>query len=397
VFKTGFEYPLGLILACLVAAKELKVKIRGRRRAQERSARAEAPAELNWPSRWRIGGEVIGFALLVVALEFAAARVPLPVGSVRFVLLVFAAPCFLALRLRRERVRLALVLGAIVLASHLYTDSNYELVASERSFYGLYRVLDRGEFRLLYHGSTNHGSQSQQPQRKCVPLTYYFPTGPLGAVFETFKGTDAKSDIAVIGLGTGSTAAYARPEQRWTFYEIDPAVERIARDPRYFTFLHDCAPQARVVLGDARISIARQPDGLHDVMIFDAFNSDAVPVHLLTREAFDLYLRKLSPRGVLAFHISSRYFDLRPILFRLARDAQMVAYLGVSTNVSMAEQIQGKEGSVWMILARRPADIDALTHDKRWIPADSNVKGAAWTDDYADVLGSLIIAHDVIF
>jgi hypothetical protein len=352
---------------------------------------------LNPPSRRRIGAEVIGFALLVVALEFAAARVLLPVGSVRFVLLVFAAPALIALRLRRERVRLALVLGAIVLAAHLYTDSNYALVATERSFYGLYRVLDRGEFRMLYHGSTNHGSQSQQPQRKCVPLTYYFPTGPLGHVFDSFKGADAKSDIAVIGLGTGSTAGYARPEQRWTFYEIDPAVERIARNPRYFTFLRDCAPQARVMLGDARISLARQPDGLHDFMIFDAFNSDAVPVHLLTREAFDLYLRKLSPRGVLAFHISNRYFDLPPVLSRLARDMQMVAYFGISKNVSPAEQLQGKEESVWVIMARKPGDIESLTHDKRWLPADSNVTGAAWTDDYANVLGSLMISNNVIF
>ena len=395
IFKTGIEYPLGLVLACLVAAKELKVKIRGRQRAEKRSA---AQSELKPPSRRRIGAEVIGIALLVVVLEFAAARWPLPVGSIRYVLLVFAVPVFLALWLRRQRVRLALVLGAIVLAAHLYNDSNnYALVATERSFYGLYRVLDRGEFRMLYHGSTNHGSQSQQPQRKCVPLTYYFPTGPLGHIFDSFKGAGTKSDIAVIGLGTGSTAGYARPEQRWTFYEIDPAVERIARDPRYFTFLRDCAPQARVMLGDARISLARQPDGLHDVMIFDAFNSDAVPVHLLTREAFDLYLRKLSPRGVLAFHISNRYFDLRPVLSRLARDAQLVAYFEFATAVSTAEQLQGKEGSVWVIMARKPGDIEALTHDKRWIAADSNVQGAAWTDDYADVLGSLIIAHDVIF
>jgi spermidine synthase len=250
---------------------------------------------------------------------------------------------------------------------------------------------------MLYHGSTNHGSQSQQPQRKCVPLTYYFPTGPLGRIFESFKGANEKSDIAVIGLGTGSTAGYARPEQRWTFYEIDPEVERIARNPRYFTFLRDCAPQARVMLGDARISLARQPDGLHDVMIFDAFNSDAVPVHLLTREAFDLYLRKLSPQGVLAFHISNRYFDLRPVLSRLARDAQMVAYFEFATTVSVAEQIQGREGSVWVIMARKPGDIEALTKDKRWVAADSNVTGAAWTDDYADVLGSLIVAHDVVF
>ena len=394
VFNTAIEYPLALVLACLVAAKELKVKIRGRQRSQKRS---QAPTELKPPSRRRIAAEVISVALLVVALEFAAARALLPVGSVRYVLLVFAAPALFALLLRRERVRLALVLGAIVLAAQLYNGSNYALLANERSFYGVYRVLDRGEFRMLYHGSTNHGFQSQQPQRKCVPLSYYFPTGPLGHVFQSFKGAEAKSDIAVIGLGTGSTAAYAQPEQRWTFYEIDPAVERIARNPRYFTFLRDCAPQASVMLGDARISLARQPDGVHDFMIFDAFNSDAIPVHLLTREAFDMYLRKLSPRGVLAFHISSRYFDLRPVLSRLARDAQLVAYLGISTNVSAAEQLQGKEGSVWMIMAREPSDIEAFTRDKRWTSTDSNVKGAAWTDDYADVLGSLIIRRDVIF
>jgi len=394
VFKTGFEYPLGLVLSCLVAAKELKVKIRGRQRAQMRS---ETKTVSKRTSRRRTVAEVIGIAVLVVALEFAAARVPLPVGSVRFILLVFAVPAILALRLRRERVRLALVLGTMVLAAHVYTDSNYELVASERSFYGLYRILDRGEFRMLYHGSTNHGSQSQQPQRKCVPLTYYFPTGPLGRVFESLKGADAKSDIAVIGLGTGSTAGYARPEQRWTFYEIDPEVERIARNPRYFTFLRDCAPQARVLVGDARISLARQPDGLHDVIIFDAFNSDAVPAHLLTREAFELYLRKLSPRGMLAFHISNRYFDLQPVLSRLARDAHMVAYFQIATAVSVAEQLQGREGSVWAVLARKPGDIEALTQDKRWIAADPNVQGAAWTDDYADVLGSLVIGHDLVF
>src|SRR6185369_7284571 len=108
-----------------------------------------------------------------------------------------------------------------------------------------------------------------------------------------------------------------------------------------------------------------------------AFNSDAVPVHLLTREAFDLYLHKLSPRGVLAFHISSRYFDLGPVVARLARDAHMVAYFGFGTSVSSAEEIQGKEASVWVVMARKPSDIEALTHDKRWIAADSNVKGAA--------------------
>ena len=333
----------------------------------------------------------------MVGLEFVAARLKLPLGSLRFVGVVFALPAIIALCFRQKRVRFAAGLGAIVLVAAFYPQWNQSVIARARSFYGVYFVADRGEYRVLIHGTTNHGAQSLRPQTKCIPLTYYFPSGPLGHLFMSFQGEQAKSDIAVIGLGAGSTAGYAQPGQRWTFYEIDPTVERIARDPRYFTLLRDCAPQARVILGDARISLAKEPDGTHDLIILDAFTSDAIPVHLLTREALDLYFRKLSPHGVLAFHISNRYFDLRPVLSRLARDAHVVAYLRSDDDVTPAEARAGKAASQWVVMARRPEDLGGLLNDKQWMVSLPNVTGTAWTDDYSNVLGALVLTDDLSF
>jgi hypothetical protein len=331
--------------------------------------------------------------LLVVGLEFVAARLKLPVGTLRFVGVVFALPAIIALCFRHKRVRFAAGLGAILLAAAFYPQWNQSVIARARSFYGVYLVADRGAYRVLFHGTTNHGAQSLVPQLKCMPLTYYFPTGPLGHLFVSFQGEQAKSDIAVIGLGAGSAAGYARPGERWTFYEIDPAVERIARDPRYFTFLSNCAPQARVILGDARISLAREPDGTHDLIILDAFTSDAVPVHLLTREALDLYFRKLSPHGVLAFDITNRYFNLAPVLARLARDAHVVAYFQSDDDATPDEARAGKEESEWVVMARRPEDLGGLLNDTQWMSLPT-VTGAAWTDDYSNVLGALEFRDD---
>jgi hypothetical protein len=145
---------------------------------------------------------------------------------------VFALPAIIALWFRQKRVRFAAGLGAIVLVAAFYPQWNQSVIARARSFYGVYFIADRGEYRVLIHGTTIHGAQSLRPQTKCIPLTYYFPSGPLGQLFMSFQGEQAKSDIAVVGLGAGTIAGYAQPGQRWTFYEIDPTVERIARDPR---------------------------------------------------------------------------------------------------------------------------------------------------------------------
>ena len=390
IFKTTAEYPLGLLLACLVPATAPTRQVKRKRIKAARSP---------WGSRerWLTLGIAAALGLLVLGLAFPAARLRLPAGSLRFVGMVFALPAIIALCFRQKRVRFAAALGAILLAAAFYSHLDPSVVGRARSFYGVYLIANHGEYRVLVHGTTNHGAQSLVPQAKCMPLSYFFPTGPLGHLFRSFQGEHAKSDIAVIGLGTGSIAGYAQPGQRWTFYEIDPAVEQIARDPRYFTFLRDCAPQARVTLGDGRISIAREPEGIHDLIIFDAFTSDAIPLHLLTREALDLYLRKLSPHGVLVFNITNRYFDLRPVLSRLARDTHLVAYLQADFDVTPEEERAGKAGSQWVVMARRPEDLGGLLNDTQWMAALPNVTGTAWTDDYSNVLGALVFTNDLSF
>ncbi|HEY2680702.1 MAG TPA: fused MFS/spermidine synthase [Candidatus Udaeobacter sp.] len=390
IFKTTAEYPLGLLLACLIPATAPARQVR---RKPIKAARSRRDSREHWLTL----GIAVALGLLVLGLAFPAARLRLPSGTLRFVGVVFALPAIIALWFRRNRVRFAAGLSAILLAGAFYSHLDRSIIARARSFYGVYFVANHGEYRVLVHGTTNHGAQSLLPQAKCIPLSYYFPTGPLGHLFRSFQGEQAKSDIAVVGLGAGSTAGYAQPGQRWTFYEIDPTVERIARDPQYFTLLRDCAPQAQVILGDARVSLANEPDGTHDVIILDAFSSDAIPLHLLTREALDLYLRKLSPHGVLAFHITNRYFDLRPVLSRLARDAHLVAYLQSDFDVTPAEARAGKEGSQWVVMARRPEDLGGLLQETQWMASLPNITGTAWTDDYSNVLGALVFTNDLSF
>src|SRR5439155_6829326 len=151
------------------------------------------------------------------------------------------------------------------------------------------------------HGNTVHGRQSVEPDRRREPLTYYHPTGPIGQVFAAFSGAAAKSQVGVVGLGTGSLAAYGASGQQFTYYEIDPAVDRLAHDTRYFTFVHDSPARVEVILGDARLTLADAPPRQYGLLVIDAFSSDAIPLHLLTREALQLYLDKLADDGLLAF------------------------------------------------------------------------------------------------
>ena len=209
-----------------------------------------------------------------------------------------------------------------------------------------------GQFTRMVHGSTIHGQQRTTPRPAYVasfalpvgatnplneltilaaadgrwddrhrPLTYYHPTGPAGIAFRFLvDGWHGPRRIGAVGLGTGAIASYARPDQDWTFYELDPAVERLARDDRYFTFLRDSrARSLNVVIGDARLRLAAEPDGSFDLLVLDAFSSDAIPIHLLTAEAFALYERKLAPDGVILLHLSNRYLDLPPVVAAVAQ------------------------------------------------------------------------------
>jgi SAM-dependent methyltransferase len=278
-----------------------------------------------------------------------------------------------------------------MLASVVFSQSSGETLHASRNFFGTLRVAEgntaEGEEHWLHHGSTLHGKQSTDPARACRPLSYYHREGPLGSVFAAF---DLKPDadarrVAVVGLGAGTTAAYARAGETWTFYEIDPAVVSIARDPKLFTYLTKCAAApVEVVLGDARLRLRDAAPDAYDLIVLDAFSSDAVPAHLLTREALALYLSKLAARGLIVFHVSNRSLDLERVVGGDARDAGLVAR--IFADGEYKPEI-GKDPSTWVVVARSPQDLGALSLDTRWQTLDERTyKLELWRDDFSNVI-----------
>ena len=254
-----------------------------------------------------------------------------------------------------------------------------------RSYFGIYTVRDYDDVhvRMLSHGTTLHGQQSTDPARRRDPTTYYGPTSGVGLAFgnaQALFGQGAR--IGVVGLGAGTLACYHRPGERWRFYEIDPAVLRYSQG-RTFTYLSDCAPDAEVILGDARIELAKAPRGGLDLLAVDAFSSDAIPLHLLTDEAMGVYLDALSPRGLLLIHISNRYIDLAPVLAAAAQKRGLRAML----REDVPEKSYMLTASSWVLLTRDPTQIIAVqarSNGNEWKPLPAPA-ARAWTDDHASV------------
>jgi hypothetical protein len=298
-----------------------------------------------------------------------------------------AAASMVVLLFWKRPIRLALGAGAIYAAMQVIDVMGANLLMQERSFFGVYRVRRIGEYHVLQHGTTTHGGQSRELERRLEPLTYYSREGPLGDLFDKVAQKPVRR-VAMVGLGTGTVACYGRPEEHWTYYEIDPLVERIARTARLFTYLRDCPPRTNVVIGDARLSLRSAADGEFDVIVLDAFSSDAIPAHLITREALALYLRKLAPEGVVAIHISNRYLDLRPVIMGLAHDANVAGALGERgfDNVGRGKLYYG---SRWIVLARTPDTLVELSQLDGWYMLGKWEEARVWTDDYTDVLGAM--------
>jgi hypothetical protein len=320
---------------------------------------------------------------LIVALEAEGLKPGLTMN-----VMIFGLSAVWCLSFGRRPRRFALGLAALMLASGVYAGHFGRILSTERSFFGVYRVAndDTNGLRVLFHGSTVHGIQSPDPARACEPLAYYTRSGPIGQVFAAYAGEAVENQVAIVGLGAGALAAYQTPGGQFTFYEIDPLVERIARDPRYFTYLSNCAPQARVVLGDARLSLDEAPDHAYGIIVLDAFSGDSIPMHLLTREALRIYLRKLASGGLLAFHISNRYLDLHQVLGNLAYDAGLVCFLNPDIKLGEEDTKLGKFASVWMVMARNREDLEPLSQDPRWMPVFPVLRARVWTDDYSNVV-----------
>ncbi len=261
------------------------------------------------------------------------------------------------------------------------------VVHTERSYFGVYRVLDIDEpqaGRILMSGTTLHGVQALAEEVATKPTSYYHPEGPLGQALTAWRARHDLRRAGVIGLGAGATACYRRPGESWTFYEIDPTVVEIARDTALFTYLQRCG-NPPIELGDARLTLNRTPDGLFDILVVDAFSSDAIPMHLLTLEAMQLYLSKLAEDGILVFHISNKYFDLRPIL---ARQAESVGSAVIAQQFRAPEDVLAEFGfsSYWLVLSRREETVAPLLEDERWQRPVAEPGTPLWTDGYSDIL-----------
>ena len=356
LFPDIWEYPLMLVAACAIRPAGM---------ADEKSAWR---ADLLWP-----------------ALLLAGLLALLPLGSLP-IWLVFAAAAISALALVKfseRRWRFALGVGACLLFAQLLSAG--ETLATTRSFFGVNRVrlMEDGAFRVLQHGTTVHGVESTGPDGPTTPLGYYSRRGPFGQFFAAAAGRNL-SRVGVVGLGAGELACYARPGQSWTFHEIDPAVEMLARDGRFFHFLEACGNHPRIVLGDARLTLADAPDHSYDLIVIDAFSSDSIPLHLLTREAFALYQRKLAADGIILFHVSNRYLDLAPVVVALAADvgapARHLLYFPVPATID--------DPAAEILAVGRPGgDLEFLPTAAGWEAPPA--PAAVWTDERSDIISRI--------
>ena len=306
--------------------------------------------------------------------------------------IVFGTPLILGFLMVDVPIRFGLALAGVVVGSLFAPDGHGRTLHSERNFFGVLRITQDpiGPFRRLVHGSTLHGRQFINPARHCEPLSYYHRSGPLQNIFKVAVRTSGCTNVAVIGLGAGSAACYSTPNQQWTFYEINPAVVAIARNTNYFSNLSTCmTAESKVVLGDARLRLHDAQPHPYELMILDAFSSDSIPVHLLTREAIDLYISKLAHNGILAFHISNRSLDLKPVLGDLASHLGLVCFSFNQTELFPFEIAQGKDASHWMVMAQKKEDLGNIPRYDLWLPVRARSNPEVWTDEFSNILRAL--------
>lgn len=363
LFSRVIEYPLVLVLA--LAARQ-------GRRPEPRSS-------------WSVNDLAVPIGVGALSAGFIVWLHPGPDKTPLFVA-GLGLPALLALTQAKASLRFAACVATMLVAGLFAATAQGQALYVSRTFFGVYRVTTDQDNRLhtLYHGTTVHGTQAVDPARQSEPMTYYAREGPIGQAFAVLPDVARRRDIAVVGLGVGTLASYRMPGQQWTFYEIDPEVERIARTDAYFTYLRAWGEGCRVVLGDARLSLARAPMNGYGLLVLDAFSSDAVPVHLMTSEALGLYLSRLAPGGVLAFHITNRHMTLAPVLARLALDHG----LAVRHQRHTANQ-PGQFSSEWMVMARNTADLGSLAMDPRWSTTVIPPSTPLWTDDFSNILSVL--------
>jgi len=366
VFSTVVEYPL-LVMAV----------------AFFRQAR-EPDEPVNWGDC--IHPAVVGALVALAWYIFKRLRIDIT-HDLKTSLGVDAVIVITAYLAQRRRIRFALAFAILVAAYRIALPGfldRYQTLYIARDFFGIKRVaydLDSNMKKLL-HGDTLHGQESLDPLLSGKPISYYHETGPVGDIMKVIAGRPAQH-VAVVGLGTGTMAGWARSDRHITFFDIDPQVYEISHN--FFTYLRRCAAQCDVILGDGRISIEKAPDNEFDVLMLDAFSSDSIPAHLVSREAIQMYLKKIKPNGMILFHVSNRYMNVEGLVAAIIVDAGLQGLVRYDDN----EDAIGKTTSDYVVAARSEDDLGDLVDDLNWSTVEKPARIKPWTDDYSNMLAIL--------
>ena len=296
---------------------------------------------------------------------------------------------------RSQAINLGLLTGVILFFTLGIQNLISNTIYQERSFFGVLSVresvlLDENKkpekYHELFHGTTKHGAQRLASHLQTTPLTYYSRPGPMGQLFKVFDNKNQDWEIGTVGLGAGALACYAKQQQHWTQYEIDPLVIEIAKNPDYFTYLKRCSKNSTFKVGDARLSLANESDQKFDLLIMDAFSSDSVPTHLLTREAIELYFTKLKPNGILAFHITNRHLEIKKVISDHVNHFKLSALI---QEFKPKKEIPLVIATDWVVMAKHAETLEPLRQSQlgNWqkLPLFFDMK--PWTDDFTNIIG----------
>ena len=382
IFNWGYEQPILIIVAAfLIPAKQM------------------GPMSIRLWSDGTTSGKVFRYLVPVatLALSVMAAvtfKTDAAIALAASFLVLVAATLSIG---RQPQFAWNVLMLMMALGGWRQVTGNDEPISRVRSFFGMYAVLDADVpgIRQLRHGTTLHGVQSLVPAYMKRPMSYYAPESGVGQVFAAApKLFGPHARMAFIGLGTGTLACYAQPGQTWTAFEIDPAMEAIARNQKLFTYISVCKPDLPVIIGDARLTLGKVAPASYDVLAVDAFSSDAIPLHLMTTEAFGVYQRAVAANGVLLVHVTNRYLDLEPIVAAIAKQTGWTAT--VRRNLPLPNITRGIHDtrSVWIIMTRTPdrmAEVAAIAQHSNmgWEAVPTKRDQVVWTDDFASILPAI--------
>ena len=384
VFSWLAEYPILAVLAVLCRPFGQNIN---------RKVGAPAPSITLAAERW-FWPVAIGIAILLVIPSFDGFRPEIDTESNLTILVLALATVSLAFL--RDPPKSAFITAVAFAMIWLYPTSEIH-VETLRSFFGIHKIFesDDGRFRILKHGSTIHGAQMIEDEDgepitgRPTPITYYHDKSAINQVIKAVRARKRGSlRAAVIGLGSGSLACRIAAGENWRFFEIDPTVIAIARDAERFSFISSCAPNVPIVVGDARLTFAQEPDRTYDLVIVDAYSSDAIPVHLATAEAMAIYKTKLASQGVVIMHISNRHLELRSVVEGIGAANGLKTWIWSDDNEETDDDNYIFSSDV-AILAENADDIGTLAHDKFWVLTPPNPAVRTWTDDYSNIAGAV--------